>query len=201
MKVGGGLGGSGLIDIQLYGLRDAEGRFTKATLDMRLYAAARGEACAKVLQEIYRRHAPKSDESKSEWQPSERAVEHGHTHFFEGITADVTFDYPGWAINLDTDDPDLALWLREGTGPHVIYPGVFTGGGNMAEVLHFFGEDGSEVYTMGVWHPGVWGTHGNPHWEEDAWRESAEVVDEMLKGVAGDIVATVSGGPIGKGEL
>ena len=82
-------------------------------------------------------------------------------------------------VSKDTRGP-IAAYVIRGTKAHDIYP-------SRASVLHFFAQDGGEVWTQHVSHPG---TSANPY-NRAAWNAKRPEVVALFKATVGAGVLSV----------
>jgi hypothetical protein len=96
-----------MLEVDIVGLRDLKGRF-RSMLDGELVAIQLEEAerMARSIQEVFRTHAPRGAKVSKD-RPG---------RFFESIHGQAEASGVGFTIQVETTDPDLAKWLREGTG-------------------------------------------------------------------------------------
>lgn len=157
--------------VEIVGLRDLRGRFASmATRNLWEIQLAEAEAVATVIEDVYRRHAPRS-RGTSRDKP---------THFFEGLDARATPSLKGFEINLTSDDPTLRGWLRQGTAPHLILP--------RRPAFALFWPHAMHPVAR-VNHPG---TRPNP-WEDRAYEEVRPLVDVVGNRIGVRVMHSLAG--------
>lgn len=166
--------------ITVVGLRDLQGRFASLR-DTELAAMQLEEAerTAKTLEEVFRRHAPKSTSPPAG----------GHQHFAEGITGQAVATGTGFEITLTTDNPDLRRWLAEGTGVYGprgarIYPRHASALGP----IFGWAPGGSGP----LWFTSIAGMKAQP-WEAEADAEAAPFGEKMGNLIGSRVVLHLSG--------
>lgn len=158
-----------MLTVDIQGLRDLRGRFAKM-LDEELLAIQleEAEAMAKVIQDNYRHHAPRSQKTSSD----------DGIHFFETIVGRAVATETGFSVEVSTSKPDLRRWLAEGTGEYgprhqrivPVTPGVMALG--PIRSWSPAGQGGPLFFRS------VAGMEANP-WERDALAETLPLAREL----------------------
>jgi hypothetical protein len=157
--------------VEIQGLRDLQGRFAAMTAGgLRELQMVEAASLATVIEDVYRRHAPRSA----------RLPKNKPHHFFEGLTATASMGPGGFEIQTETDDPQLARWLSEGTHAHIILP---------VEKQALWWPSAAHPVRM-VHHPG---TRANP-WAIAAYLEVRPLAEAAGNRIGVRVVQSLAGG-------
>lgn len=157
-----------MIDIQIVGLRDIMGRFASvADHEMMEIQLGEAEKLAMTIEDVYRENAPRGETGK----------------FRAGLTARATPSGVGFELAVETDDPQLRDWLKEGTG--VAGPlgrRIVPKSAKMMRWFSWAGHGGGPFFARSTA-----GMKPNP-WEEHALAEVEPLIDVVGSSIGQKVV-------------
>lgn len=166
----------GVYDVHIVGLRDLLGRFASMRNEgLVAIQLEEAEALASVIEDVYRRHAPRSQK--------------GHAHFADTLHAEAEATDAGFSLELTTDDPELREWLAEGTGIYAGHGRITSHSGGPMGPIFDWAPGGSGP----LWFYSIRGMPANP-WEATARDEVEPLVEDMGGRIGVRVVAGLSGG-------
>jgi hypothetical protein len=167
-----------VITVEIIGLRDLQGRFAAAT-DGGLVARLQEEAVVMSgeMARAFSAAAPRSSKPRD-----------GHTPFADSMHGEAMRTATGFEVGVRSDQGELARMIREGTPPHEIWAGAFTGKSG-AKVL-YFEIDGEAIMRAHVHHPGT-----RPNlWEHRAIAAVDPIITFMGNRIGARVMRDLAGG-------